>query len=181
MLNRRIEVKLIAVVVVVCFLLLGAVMAVFTVPALRAMAGLPVKEDDDVAAKPKSGAAKLIYNADGKPGLALTKAGINGLEIKPVPAKRAINPRPLPPQVGTINFDNETLFPFHPDSPEKSRRSSRFTIRRILTIQAPLRSPRSAHCATAIASSKATCCASFIARSSERPRPHWSMPYAVCS
>jgi cobalt-zinc-cadmium efflux system membrane fusion protein len=52
----------------------------------------------------------VIY-ADGKPGLRLTKAAVNGLQIKPVPVVAARKPRHLPPQVGTINFDNETLFP----------------------------------------------------------------------
>jgi len=109
--KRRVaKVNFIAVAVAACFVVLAGIMAVFTVPALRAMAGMTVKEEADVPAQVKPGAAKVIYDAKGTPGLALTKAAINGLQIKPVPVKFAVKARPLPPQIGTINFDNETLF-----------------------------------------------------------------------
>jgi membrane fusion protein, heavy metal efflux system len=115
--HRMAAVKLIPVAVVACFVLLAVVAAIFTVPGLRVMAGLEAKEapPDEEGKKAKAGAARVLRDADGKPlnppGVALTKAGINGLQIKPVPVKEAVTARPLPPQIGTINFDNETLFP----------------------------------------------------------------------
>jgi membrane fusion protein, heavy metal efflux system len=111
-LYRKAAVKLIPVAVVVCFVLLAVVAAVFTVPGLRVLTGLEAKEapPDEEGRKAKAGAAEVIRDKDGKPGIRLTKAGVNGLQIKPVAVKEAVTARPLPPQIGTINFDNDTLF-----------------------------------------------------------------------
>jgi membrane fusion protein, heavy metal efflux system len=109
--RRLAKINLIAVTATVCFLVLAAVVAVFTVPALRAMAGLkprePADEGGDAA---RQGAAQVIYDADGKPGLRLTKAAIWGYQIKPIAVRDATRARPLPLQVGTLNFENESLF-----------------------------------------------------------------------
>lgn len=112
MLMRRLaQVNLVAVLVAVAAILLSAVVAVFTVPGLRALAGLDVAEaSDDATDKEKTPAARVIYDANGKPGLQLGKAAVNGLGIKPVLVKQAREARPSPPQIGTINYDFERLF-----------------------------------------------------------------------
>ncbi len=96
--------------VAVCILLVGGITAVFTVPALRELVGLRVPDADFAASKGKAGAAKVVRDADGRPGIALTKPAIMGLQIKPVAVRRNSKSRPLPPLIGTVNFDNETLF-----------------------------------------------------------------------
>jgi cobalt-zinc-cadmium efflux system membrane fusion protein len=103
--------RFIIVVAAVCGFLLAAVVSVFIVPGLRVLAGLEGRAvaDDHAGARTPPG-AKVIYDAGGRAGLALTKAAISGLAIKPVRVQRAVRARPLPPQIGTINFDNETLF-----------------------------------------------------------------------
>jgi cobalt-zinc-cadmium efflux system membrane fusion protein len=53
---------------------------------------------------------ELIRDAAGHPGLRLTAEAVSGYRIKPVAAQPATQPRPLPPQVGSINFDNDGLF-----------------------------------------------------------------------
>jgi cobalt-zinc-cadmium efflux system membrane fusion protein len=107
------KINVLAVTVTACFLLLAAIIAIFTVPALRAAAGLDPKgpADDDEGGSLTKGPTQVIRDAKGRPGLRLTKAAVNGLQIKPVPVSAAMKARTLPPQVGTINFDNETLFP----------------------------------------------------------------------
>jgi cobalt-zinc-cadmium efflux system membrane fusion protein len=104
--------KVVVIVAAVCAFLLAAVVSVFIVPSLRVLAGLEARagaEEYEGARTPAG--AKVIHDADKRPGLALTKAAIYGLSIKPVRVQRAVKARPLPPQVGTINFDNDTLFP----------------------------------------------------------------------
>ncbi len=63
----------------------------------------------------KTPAAVLIYGKDKMPGLRLTKEAVEGLGIEgpgvqPVAAKIANTAQPLPPQIGTINYDNDLLF-----------------------------------------------------------------------
>jgi multidrug efflux pump subunit AcrA (membrane-fusion protein) len=53
----------------------------------------------------------LIKGADGMPGLKLTDEAVKGLAITPVKSKPAVEPRALPPQNGTINFDTDRMFP----------------------------------------------------------------------
>jgi cobalt-zinc-cadmium efflux system membrane fusion protein len=108
MMQQRVaQIKFVALGVVVTLAVLGAVL--FAVPPLRAMLGIAAEEAPEKQ-KDKTPAAQVIYDANGKPGLQLTRLAVQGLGISPVPARHATGPRPLPPQVGTINFDNETLF-----------------------------------------------------------------------
>jgi multidrug efflux pump subunit AcrA (membrane-fusion protein) len=93
---------------VVALVVLGA--AIFAVPPLRAMLGFSGDEKPASAKAEKTPAAEVIYDAAKKPGLRLTKLAVEGLGILPVAVKQAAPLRELPPQVGTINFDNETLF-----------------------------------------------------------------------
>jgi cobalt-zinc-cadmium efflux system membrane fusion protein len=56
------------------------------------------------------GSAQLWRDAKGNIGLRLTDEAVKGLGIAPVAAKKAMQPRPLPPQIGTLNYDNDRLF-----------------------------------------------------------------------
>lgn len=59
----------------------------------------------------KKEAADLIAVPGGAYGLRLTSAAVDGLGIKPVKSNLAVEPRALPPQIGTINFDIDRIFP----------------------------------------------------------------------
>jgi cobalt-zinc-cadmium efflux system membrane fusion protein len=84
--------------------------AVFAVPQVRELFGFSLGDTSANAAEQEKIGAELIHDGEGKTGLKLTKKAVDGLGIKPVAAKEATEPRPLPPQIGTLNFDNETLF-----------------------------------------------------------------------
>jgi cobalt-zinc-cadmium efflux system membrane fusion protein len=95
---------------IVAVLALGGA-AIFLVPSLRAMVGIgPAASGEGASSQDKDSAATLVYGRDQAPGLRVTKEGVNGLGIKPVAAKAAIKPRPLPPQIGTVNYDMERMF-----------------------------------------------------------------------
>jgi multidrug efflux pump subunit AcrA (membrane-fusion protein) len=105
---RKAQVKIVVVGVVVALVVVGA--ALFTVPPLRGMLGFSGDEKSANGKAEKPPAAEVIRDANNKPGLRLTKLAVEGLGIVPVAAETARQARALPPQVGTINFDNETLF-----------------------------------------------------------------------
>jgi cobalt-zinc-cadmium efflux system membrane fusion protein len=54
--------------------------------------------------------AKLFKTATGNYGLRLSAEVIEGFSIRPVKVVEAKQPRPLPPQIGSVNFDNDRLF-----------------------------------------------------------------------
>jgi cobalt-zinc-cadmium efflux system membrane fusion protein len=54
--------------------------------------------------------AESFRDEQGHTGLRFTQEAIQGLGIDPVPARTATEVRPLPPQVGRVNFDNDRLF-----------------------------------------------------------------------
>jgi cobalt-zinc-cadmium efflux system membrane fusion protein len=66
------------------------------------------KEKKD--AEEEKGSAELWRDAQGNEGLRLTSEAVAGLRIVPVEVKRATETRPLPPQIGTLNYDNDRLF-----------------------------------------------------------------------
>jgi membrane fusion protein, heavy metal efflux system len=70
---------------------------------------VPAAKEEEKRTK-ESEPVKLIHGENGSTGLALTPAANEGLGIHPVAAKLNNTHRPLPPQVGTINFDNERMF-----------------------------------------------------------------------
>jgi membrane fusion protein, heavy metal efflux system len=83
------------------------------------------KKDDEVAETEKAG-TPIVYRKpladgdvplpDGKgdPGLRITDETRKGLALELKEAVAAVAKRALPPQVGTINFDNETMFQIKP-------------------------------------------------------------------
>jgi len=83
------------------------------------------KKDDDagesekpgtliVYRKPLAGADVALPDGKGDPGLRITEETRKGLALEGKEAVAAVAKRPLPPQVGTINFDNETMFQIKP-------------------------------------------------------------------
>ncbi len=54
--------------------------------------------------------AELFRVGAGAYGLRLTAEAVAGLGIDPVEVKPAKDARPLPPQIGTLNYDNDRLF-----------------------------------------------------------------------
>jgi cobalt-zinc-cadmium efflux system membrane fusion protein len=54
--------------------------------------------------------AEFFKDGQGHTGLRFTEEALRGLGVAPVAARQASEARPLPPQVGTINYDNDRLF-----------------------------------------------------------------------
>jgi cobalt-zinc-cadmium efflux system membrane fusion protein len=104
------------------FVLVGVVMLAIlavgvifiTVPSVRAtFSGLfdqfnkdkdPKRDDDEIVG------AALVRDANGNAGLRLTKDAFLALNVTPAVVKVADKARPLPPQIGTLNYDNDRLF-----------------------------------------------------------------------
>jgi len=85
---------------------------VFAVPGVRAtFTGLLEHKSPDAAQKKDDEeGAELIRDAQGHEGLRLTKEAARGLNVAPVAVIKAEKPRPLPQQIGTLNYDNDRLF-----------------------------------------------------------------------
>jgi cobalt-zinc-cadmium efflux system membrane fusion protein len=60
--------------------------------------------------KAEDDGAALIRDAEGHLGLKLTPDAARGLDVTPVAVVKADKPRALPPQIGTLNYDNDRLF-----------------------------------------------------------------------
>lgn len=69
---------------------------------------------DSPALVAKPDAAQLIRDDRGDYGLRLAPQAVEALQIKPVPVRPALTPRALPPQIGTLNYDNDRLFSIRP-------------------------------------------------------------------
>jgi cobalt-zinc-cadmium efflux system membrane fusion protein len=54
--------------------------------------------------------AEFFRDEQGHTGLRYTPEAVQGLHIDPQPVKLATETRPLPPQVGTLQYDNDRLF-----------------------------------------------------------------------
>jgi membrane fusion protein, heavy metal efflux system len=54
--------------------------------------------------------AEFFRDEQGHTGIRFTEEALRGLGVTPVAAKQATETRPLPPQIGTINYDNDRLF-----------------------------------------------------------------------
>jgi cobalt-zinc-cadmium efflux system membrane fusion protein len=67
-------------------------------------------KNKDAEKEDKPEPAVLIHQGTEGYGLRLTPEAVAGLELTVQEAKEASEPRPLPPQIGTINYDNERLF-----------------------------------------------------------------------
>ena len=98
------------------FRILAALVAVVVV-GVGLVAAFPVVSDlfqrtgkNDTDNEEKNEAAVLIHQGKESYGLRLTTEAVAGLELTVQEAKEATEPRPLPPQIGTINYDNERLF-----------------------------------------------------------------------
>src|SRR5262245_50006705 len=87
------------------------VAAYFAVPWFREAVGL-VGEQHAAASGvvDREVPAKLIADAAGNQGLQLSQEAVAGLRVEPVAVKKALQHRALPPQAGTVNFDNDRLF-----------------------------------------------------------------------
>src|SRR5205807_2523011 len=74
--------------------------------------------DRDVSSKPSvAKAVEFIEDAQGNKGLRISPAAMANLEVQPTEVKLAVEARPLPPQIGHVNFDNDHLFTIRPRFP----------------------------------------------------------------
>jgi cobalt-zinc-cadmium efflux system membrane fusion protein len=97
-------------------LLVGASVAYFNLPEVRAqVAGwLGDKPKADPGSSRKPLPAKLVTLKNGEFGLKLSKEAMASLKPQPREALLAVHARPLPPQIGTVNYDMEKLFVIRP-------------------------------------------------------------------
>jgi membrane fusion protein, heavy metal efflux system len=81
-------------------------------PALRetVLHFVGIVEAKTSAVSEQKESVELIFGANDAPGLRLKASAVDGLGIKPVKAMLATKRRPLPPLIGTINFDVDRLF-----------------------------------------------------------------------
>jgi multidrug efflux pump subunit AcrA (membrane-fusion protein) len=104
----------------VLFLVAAGVVLFLLSPARdRLFAFFKKGEDGDNA---KAGAQKkppveLIRDGEGHQGLRISDEAMAGLEVNPVKAEPALQARPLPPQIGSVNYDNDRLFAMRPRFP----------------------------------------------------------------
>jgi cobalt-zinc-cadmium efflux system membrane fusion protein len=91
-------------------IIVGGIAAIVALPAIKSF----LAADKAAAAQPRpqerKSPAVLITDEAGNYGVRLTKQVEAGLMIKPQKAVKADKPRALPPQPGTLNYDNEGLF-----------------------------------------------------------------------
>src|SRR3989440_5435162 len=74
--------------------------------------------DRDASSKPSvAKAVEVIEDAQGHKGLRISPAAMANLEVQPTEVKLALEARPLPPQIGHVNFDNDHLFTIRPRFP----------------------------------------------------------------
>ena len=102
------------------FMLIGALVLVVTTAVVGAMAIPGVrgtlaevwehKNKATAEEKEADQGAELIRDGRGHVGLRLTSEAARGLKIEPEEANEAKKARPLPPQIGTLNYDNDRLF-----------------------------------------------------------------------
>jgi cobalt-zinc-cadmium efflux system membrane fusion protein len=90
----------------------GTGVVVAAVPAVRAtVTGWLASAARATPEKKASGeAAELFRDAQGHQGLRLSKEAVASLGVAPAVVTKAEKPRPLPPQIGTLNYDNDRLF-----------------------------------------------------------------------
>jgi multidrug efflux pump subunit AcrA (membrane-fusion protein) len=91
-------------------------MVLFLVPSVRdAIFGwfrAPENRQDAPAKGPPP--LVLLKDADGHHGLRISKAAMDSYQVDPVEVVRAEKSRPMPPQIGTVNFDNDYLYTIRP-------------------------------------------------------------------
>src|ERR1043165_1415567 len=89
--------------------------AVYFVPAAREQVSgwFLSKAQAETAPHRKITPAKLILEND-EYILLLSKEAMESLELNPVKAEPARLPLPLPPMIGTLNYDNDRLFTIRP-------------------------------------------------------------------
>ena len=88
--------------------------ALFLTPARHYITGWfsPGVAEQPPAARPR--AVELIRDAKGNAGLRISEEALKSLQAKPYEVQEAFGLRRMPPQMGTINFDNDYLFLIRP-------------------------------------------------------------------
>jgi cobalt-zinc-cadmium efflux system membrane fusion protein len=117
MADRRAHIQQIAIWVLVVIAAAG--MTLFIVPAWReAIMGWVRPHAAQKDAKPaKTPAVELIHDDAGHEGLRISKAAWDNLNVSPVEVVPATRARPMPPQIGTVNYDNDFIYPIRPRFP----------------------------------------------------------------
>lgn len=102
----------------VIFVVAAGAFLFLVAPAREAVWGWFHGKDQDTPPKsPWEAPVKLIGDSADGVGLRISEEAMANLEVRPVEVKLAVEPRPLPPQVGTVNYDNDHLFTIRPRFP----------------------------------------------------------------
>jgi cobalt-zinc-cadmium efflux system membrane fusion protein len=97
--------------------LIGITAAFYLFPFFRERIGAWIGPADlraDDIVSNKSAPAELISKDSGEFGLRLSKEAIESFEVQPFAAILADRKLPLPPIMGTVNYDNDRLFTIRP-------------------------------------------------------------------
>src|SRR5262245_38544652 len=103
---------------VVCLIAAGLLLFLVT-PTREAILGWFNKahEEGKGQAAERARPAELIHDGEGHAGLRLSADAMTNLEVNPVKVEWAVQARPMPPQIGTVNYDNDRLFTIRPRFP----------------------------------------------------------------
>jgi multidrug efflux pump subunit AcrA (membrane-fusion protein) len=114
--DRRAQIQQILIWVLV--VIAGIGMTIFIVPPWREAVVNVVRRPEQPAAKaPKSEPVELIQDPEGRYGLRIAKVAWDNLEVSPIEVPRATHSRPMPPQIGTVNYDNDYIYEIRPRFP----------------------------------------------------------------
>jgi cobalt-zinc-cadmium efflux system membrane fusion protein len=115
--DRRAQIQQVAIWILVA--IAAGAMVVFLVPPwrdgiMRWIKPAPVQPADKTN---KQAPVELITDDAGHYGLRIGKAAWDNLEVSPIEVPRATHSRPMPPQIGTVNFDNDYIYWIRPRFP----------------------------------------------------------------
>jgi cobalt-zinc-cadmium efflux system membrane fusion protein len=92
----------------------AAVVLLLITPTREAIFGLFARKGSQDAPPAWKTPVELIQDEKGNVGLRLSDAVIENLEVRPVDVERAQKARPIPPQIGTVNFNIDYLYTIRP-------------------------------------------------------------------
>lgn len=115
--DRRAQIQQVAIWVLVVVAAAG--MVLFLVPAWRdgILGWFRPHAEEPQAKAAKPAPVALIKDDAGHFGVRISDAAWKNLEVSPIDVPRATHSRPMPPQIGTVNYDNDYIYSIRPRFP----------------------------------------------------------------
>ncbi len=112
--DRRAHFQQIAIWILVAVASVGLVL--FLIPSARdaIMAWVRPQAEDQQAPAKKAAPVELLHDREGHDGLRISRDAMQNYEVNPFSVAAATRSRPMPPQMGTVNFDNDYIFWIRP-------------------------------------------------------------------